>query len=35
LGGGWEQYAGPPPIRTPQPAIMAMFRRLLQPDQTQ
>jgi len=35
LGGGWEQYAGPPPIRTPQPAIMAMFRRLLHPDQTQ
>ena len=35
LGGGWEQYSGPPPIRTPQPAIVAMFRRLLHPDQTQ
>jgi len=35
LGGGWEQYAGPPPIRTPQPAIVAMFRRLIHPDQTQ
>jgi len=32
LGGGWEQYAGPPAIRTPQPAIVAMFRRLLHPD---
>jgi len=29
LGGGWEQYTGPPPVRTPQPAIVAMFRRLL------
>ena len=34
LGGGWEQYSGPPPIRTPQPAIVAMFRRLLHPDPT-
>jgi len=33
LGGGWEQYAGPPPIRTPQPAIVAMFRRLLHPNE--
>jgi NodT family efflux transporter outer membrane factor (OMF) lipoprotein len=31
LGGGWEQYDGPPQIRTPQPAIVAMFRRLIQP----
>jgi NodT family efflux transporter outer membrane factor (OMF) lipoprotein len=31
LGGGWEQFSGPPPIRTPQPAIVAMFRRLLNP----
>ena len=31
LGGGWEQYAGPPKIRTPQPALVAMFRRLLNP----
>jgi len=31
LGGGWEQFSGPPPIRTPQPAVIAMFRRLLNP----
>jgi len=31
LGGGWEQYAGPPRLRTPQPALVAMFRRLLEP----
>jgi len=31
LGGGWEDYAGPPPLRTPEPAVMAMFRRLVQP----
>jgi NodT family efflux transporter outer membrane factor (OMF) lipoprotein len=28
LGGGWEQYAGPPDVRTPQPAVLAMFRRM-------
>jgi len=33
LGGGWEDYAGPPPLRTPEPAVMAMFRRLVQPAQ--
>ncbi len=32
LGGGWEQYAGPPQIRTPQPAVLAMLRRLVVPD---
>jgi len=29
LGGGWEQFAGPPELRTPDPAIVAMFRRIL------
>ncbi len=29
LGGGWEQYQSIPPIRQPQPAIVAAFRRLL------
>ncbi len=32
LGGGWEQYQSFPPIRQPQPAIVAAFRRLLNPD---
>jgi len=32
LGGGWEQYQSIPPIRQPQPAIVAAFRRLLKPD---
>jgi NodT family efflux transporter outer membrane factor (OMF) lipoprotein len=32
LGGGWEQYQSIPPIRQPQPAIVAAFRRLLSPD---
>ena len=31
LGGGWEQYQSIPPIRQPQPAVIAAFRRLLQP----
>jgi len=31
LGGGWEQYGGPPALRTPNPAIVAMFRRLVSP----
>ncbi len=35
LGGGWEQYPGPPALRTPQPAVVAMFRRLLVPAQSQ
>lgn len=34
LGGGWEQYQAIPPIRQPQPAVVAMFRRLLDPDET-
>jgi NodT family efflux transporter outer membrane factor (OMF) lipoprotein len=29
LGGGWEQYQSFPPIRQPQPAILAAFARLL------
>jgi NodT family efflux transporter outer membrane factor (OMF) lipoprotein len=28
LGGGWEGYQSIPPIHAPQPAILAMFRRL-------
>jgi hypothetical protein len=29
LGGGWEQDQSLPPIRRPQPAIEAAFRRLM------
>jgi NodT family efflux transporter outer membrane factor (OMF) lipoprotein len=29
LGGGWEDYQDTPPIRRPQPAIIAAFRRAL------
>ena len=29
LGGGWENYQSIPPIRRPQPAIIAAFRRLV------
>jgi NodT family efflux transporter outer membrane factor (OMF) lipoprotein len=29
LGGGWEQFQSLPPIRRPQPAIVAAFRRLM------
>jgi NodT family efflux transporter outer membrane factor (OMF) lipoprotein len=32
LGGGWEHYQAVPPIRTPQPAVIAAFRRVLAPD---
>jgi len=32
LGGGWEQYQSIPPIRQPQPAVVAAFRRLLAPE---
>jgi len=32
LGGGWEQYQSIPPIRQPQPAIIAAFRRVLYPE---
>jgi NodT family efflux transporter outer membrane factor (OMF) lipoprotein len=35
LGGGWEQFSGPPQLPMPQPAIVAMFRRLLQPGTVQ
>jgi NodT family efflux transporter outer membrane factor (OMF) lipoprotein len=31
LGGGWEQYQSVPPVRTPDPAIIAAFRRLINP----
>ena len=29
LGGGWENYQSLPPIHRPQPAVIAMFQRLL------
>ncbi len=32
LGGGWEHYQAVPPIRAPQPALIAAFRRVLEPD---
>ncbi len=32
LGGGWEHYQAIPPIRTPQPAIIAAFHRVLAPE---
>ncbi|MGO9689265.1 MAG: efflux transporter outer membrane subunit [Syntrophobacteraceae bacterium] len=35
LGGGWEEYQSFPPIRKPQPAVIAAFRRLLNPDDSQ
>jgi NodT family efflux transporter outer membrane factor (OMF) lipoprotein len=35
LGGGWEQYQNIPPIRQPQPAIVAAFRRLINPTDPQ
>ncbi len=31
LGGGWEGFEGPPALDTPLPAVMAIFRRMLQP----
>jgi len=30
LGGGWENYQAIPPIREPQPAILAAFRALFE-----
>lgn len=35
LGGGWEQYQSIPPIRQPQPAVVAAFRRVLAPEDPQ
>jgi len=29
LGGGWENYQALPPVHVPQPAIIAMFHRVL------
>jgi outer membrane protein TolC len=29
LGGGWQNYQSLPPIHRPEPAIIAMFQRLL------
>jgi NodT family efflux transporter outer membrane factor (OMF) lipoprotein len=31
LGGGWEKYQSLPPVHFPQPAIIAMFHRVLSP----
>ena len=31
LGGGWEDHQSLPPIRKPQPAVVAAFRELLRP----
>src|SRR5215469_5770230 len=31
LGGGWENYQSLPPIHRPEPAIVAMFHRVLSP----
>jgi NodT family efflux transporter outer membrane factor (OMF) lipoprotein len=31
LGGGWEDHQSLPPIRQPQPAVVAAFRELLKP----
>lgn len=31
LGGGWENYQALPPIHRPEPAIIAMFQRVLSP----
>ena len=33
LGGGWERYQQVPPIRQPQPAVVAAFRRLIEPSE--
>jgi NodT family efflux transporter outer membrane factor (OMF) lipoprotein len=35
LGGGWEQYQSFPPVRQPQPAVLAAFERLLNSDKSQ
>jgi NodT family efflux transporter outer membrane factor (OMF) lipoprotein len=35
LGGGWEKYQSVPPIRQPQPAVVAAFRRVLAPEDPQ
>jgi len=32
VGGGWEEYQSIPPIRQPQPAVVAAFRRVLNPE---
>jgi outer membrane protein TolC len=32
LGGGWQNYQSVPAIRQPQPAIIALFRRVLSPN---
>ena len=35
LGGGWEQYQDIPPIRRPEPAVIAGFHRLVTNDDPQ
>ncbi|MFX8999756.1 TolC family protein, partial [Acinetobacter baumannii] len=32
LGGGWRPFETLPPIRTPQPAVVAAINRVLHPD---
>ncbi len=34
LGGGWEPYQNVPPIRRPEPAVIAGFHRLLTSDRS-
>jgi NodT family efflux transporter outer membrane factor (OMF) lipoprotein len=34
LGGGWEDHQSLPPIRQPQPAVVAAFRELLKPKES-
>jgi outer membrane protein TolC len=34
LGGGWEDHQSLPPIRKPQPAVVAAFRELLKPKES-
>jgi NodT family efflux transporter outer membrane factor (OMF) lipoprotein len=34
LGGGWEEHQSLPPIRQPQPAVVAAFRELLKPKES-
>jgi outer membrane protein TolC len=31
LGGGWQDFQGVPAIRRPEPAIIAAFRRVIEP----
>jgi hypothetical protein len=35
LGGGWESYQKIPPVRRPQPALVAAVREAISPDNPQ